>query len=137
MNSFQWTILGVSAIEIIILVLVFIFFYRLRKSEALLARMQENQKSFIEKLDFNAQLEKELVSTFEERQKELVNLDAQMENRIKELNKLVKQAEKFSRSPNFMKNVIISGHKNGRSIDELVQATGLSRDEVELIIDGS
>ncbi|MFW5730655.1 MAG: hypothetical protein ACOCV7_03310 [Desulfonatronovibrionaceae bacterium] len=137
MNSFQWTILGVSAIEVIILILVFIFFYRLRKSEALLARMQENQKGFIEKLDFNAQLEKELVSTFEERQKELLNLDAQMENRIKELHKLVKQAEKFSRSPNFMKNIIISGHQNGRSIDELVQATGLSRDEVELIIDGN
>lgn len=136
MNSFQWIILFVSALEIVLLVLVFIFFYRLRKSETLLEEMRKNQKSFIEKLEFNAQLEKELVSTFEQRQKELINLDSKMEQRIKELNRLVKQAEKYTRSPQFMKNLIVTGYQNGKSIDELVQATGLSRDEVELIIDG-
>ena len=135
MNSFQWIILIVSGIEVILLVLVFIFFYRLRKSEALLAAMQKNQKNFIEKLDFNAQLEKELVSTFEKRQKELINLEAKMDQRIKELSKLVQQAEKYTRSPQFMKNIIVTGYQNGRSIDELTKATGLSRDEVELMID--
>ena len=135
MNSFQWIILIVSGVEVILLVLVFVFFYRLRKSEALLAAMQKNQKNFIEKLDFNAQLEKELVSTFEKRQKELINLEAKMDHRIKELSKLVQQAEKYTRSPQFMKNIIVTGYQNGRSIDELVKATGLSRDEVELMID--
>lgn len=136
MNSFQWTILIVSGIEILLLVLVFIFFYRLRKSEALLEQMQKNQKSFIEKLEFNAQLEKELVSTFEHRQKELINLESKIEKRALELTKLIRQAEKFTKSPHFMRNTIITGYKNGRSINELVQATGLSKDEVELIIDG-
>lgn len=136
MNSFQWTILIVSGIEVLLLVLVFIFFYRLRKSEALLEKMQKNQKSFIEKLEFNAQLEKELVSTFEHRQKELINLESKIEKRAQELTNLIKQAEKFTKSPHFMRNNIITGYKNGRSINELVQATGLSKDEVELIIDG-
>lgn len=136
MNSFQWTIIIVSATEMILLVLVFIFFYRLRKSESLLSQMQKNQKNFIERLDFNAQMEKELVSTFEQRQKELINLEAKMTQRIEELNKLIQQAEKYTRSPQFMKNIIVTGHQNGRSIDDLVKATGLSRDEVELIIDG-
>ncbi|MFO7727249.1 MAG: hypothetical protein R6X11_02870 [Desulfonatronovibrio sp.] len=136
MNSFQWTILIVSATEIVLLVLVFIFFYRLRKSESLLSQLQKNQKNFIERLDFNAQMEKELVSTFEQRQKELINLEAKMDQRIKELNKLIQQADKYTRSPQFMKNLIVTGHQNGRSIDDLVKATGLSRDEVELIVDG-
>ncbi|MFP4084360.1 MAG: hypothetical protein ACLFP9_07855 [Desulfonatronovibrio sp.] len=136
MTSFQWTILVVSATEILLLVLVFVFFYRLRKSESLLSQLQKNQNSFIERLDFNAQMERELVSTFEQRQKELINLEAKMDQRIKELNKLIQQAEKYTRSPEFMKNIIVTGHKNGRSINDLVKATGLSRDEVELIIDG-
>lgn len=136
MNSFQWTILIVSAIEVVLLVLVFIFFYRLRKSEHLLSQMQKNQQNFIEKLNFNTQLEKELVSTFEQRQKELINLEAKMDQRVKELSKLIQQAEKYTRSPQFMKNIIVTGHQNGRSMDDLVKTTGLSRDEVELIIDG-
>ncbi|WP_028574813.1 hypothetical protein [Desulfonatronovibrio hydrogenovorans] len=136
MNSFEWIILVVSGVEIILLILVFLFFYRLRKSENLLAAMQKNQHAFIEKLNFNSQLEQELVSTFEQRQKELINLEAKMDERIRELNRLVRQAEKFTASPQFMRNIIISGYKNGRSIEDLTKATGLSRDEIELIIDG-
>ncbi len=136
MNSFQWIIIIVSLIEVVLLVLVIIFFFRLKKSESLLAEMQNNQKSFIERLEFNAQLERELVATFEQRQKELVNLEAKMDQRIKELSRLIDHAEKFTRSPHFMKNLIVTGHQNGRSIEELVRTTGLARDEVELIIDG-
>ncbi|WP_045212049.1 hypothetical protein [Desulfonatronovibrio magnus] len=136
MTFFQWIIIVISGIEIILLVLVFIFFYRLRKSEKLLADLKNNQKSFLEKLEFNAQLEKELVSTFEKRQKELINLESKMDQRVRELTRLIRQADKYTKSPDFMKNVIVSGYRNGRSIDELVKSTGLSRDEIELIIDG-
>ncbi len=136
MSSFQWIIVIVSVIEVYLLFLILIFFYRLRKTESLLAEMQSNQKNFIDRLDFNARLEKEMVSTFQQRQKELLNLEAKMEQRVKELNGLIRQAEQYTRSPSFMKNLIMTGHLNGRSIEELVKTTGLSRDEVELIIDG-
>ncbi|EFI35964.1 conserved hypothetical protein [Desulfonatronospira thiodismutans ASO3-1] len=136
MSSFHWILLVVSAVEILLLALVFIFFFRLRRSENILTHLQDNQERFIERLNFNAQLENELVSTFEKRQKELKDLEHKLDLRIKELNKLIRQAEKFTKSPQFMKQVIITGYQNGRSVEELAKATGMSVDEVELIVEG-
>ena len=126
----------VSAVEILLLALVFIFFFRLRRSENILTHLQDNQEKFIERLNFNAQLENELVSTFEKRQKELKDLEHKLDLRIKELNKLIRQAEKFTKSPQFMKQVIVTGYQSGRSVEELAKATGMSVDEVELIVEG-
>ncbi len=136
MGSFHWIILVISAVEVLLLALVFFFFYRLRRSESILTQLQNNQDKFIERLNFNAQMENELVSTFEKRQKELMDLENKLDQRVNELNRLLRQAEKFTKSPQFMKQIILTGYKNGRSIEELAQSTGLSVDEVELIVEG-
>jgi biopolymer transport protein ExbB/TolQ len=135
MSYFQWTIFFSSIIEIILLVLVLFFFLRLRKSEALLAELQKKQHEFVEKLSFNAQLEQELVASFNQRQKELILLEENLETRAKELSKLVKEAEKFTKSPLFLKQIIIAGYRSGQSIEELARTTGLTKDEIELIVD--
>ncbi len=124
-----------SLTELALLSVVVFFFVRLKKSEALLANLQARQEEFINKLMLNAQLEQELVQTFETRQKELALLDQQLEEKARQLKKIVRQAEKFSSSPQFLRQTILTGHKNGQSIDELSKMTDLSRDEVELIID--
>jgi hypothetical protein len=97
--------------------------------------MQTKQEEFLNKLRANAQLEQEMVDTFERRQSELTRLDVQLTDRVLALNKLLKQADEYARSPQFLRQVIITGNRQGKSIKELARATGLSTDEVELIID--
>ena len=125
----------VSLTELIVLVVVLFFFFRLRRSEALLNSLQEKQETLLKKLHFNAELEQELVSTFEQRQAGLENLDQALEARSRTLEKLLKQAESVCRSPQFLREIILSGRRQGRSIPELASSTGLSVDEVELILD--
>lgn len=125
----------VSLTELFVLVVVLIFFFRLRRSEALLNSLQENQESLLKKLHFNAELEQELVSTFERRQNDLQLLDQALERRANTLEKLLKQAEGVCRSPQFLREAILSGRRQGRSVPDLATATGLSVDEVELILE--
>ncbi|MDO9630675.1 MAG: hypothetical protein Q7I92_02105, partial [Humidesulfovibrio sp.] len=66
---------------------------------------------------------------------ELSRLDGQLTERVVILNKLLKQADEYARSPQFLRQVIISGNRQGKSPKELAKTTGLSVDEVELIID--
>lgn len=132
-----WALVLFSLIELFLLVLVVVFFVRLRKSEALLNQLQAKQAEFLHKLQFNAQLEQELISSFESRQSELLDLDQQLEERSERLKKLIKQAEKFCNSPQFLREIILAGHKEGKSVAALSKATGLSTEEVELIIDQS
>lgn len=129
-----WLIIVLSVVEVLLIVVVVFFFSRLRESESVLAQLQEKQEELLTKLRFNAQLEQELVATFEARQNELAELDATIETRVKELNALIRQAEEYSHSPQFMREVILSGHRQGKSPRELSRASGLSVDEVELII---
>lgn len=121
--------------EVVLLVVVILFFLRLKKSEALLSGLQANQDEFIKRLQFNTQLENELVATFEQRQNELANLNEQIEQRAAELKKLVNLANDYCKSPQFMREIIIKGHKSGKSPVQLAKSTGLSLEEVELIID--
>lgn len=134
MSSFQWTILGLSLLEIILLGVVAFLFVRLRRSENVLSRLQQSQKDLLTKLSLNEQLEKELVSSFADRQDELAYLDRQLRLKSDELKALITQAENFSRSPSFLRQTIFSGHGQGKSIQELAKATGLSPDEVEVIL---
>ncbi len=97
--------------------------------------LQSRQQEFINKLQFNAQLENELVNTFEKRQEELSRLDQQLEEKSKKLEKIIKQAQEFSKSPQFLRQIILTGHRSGKSPSQLAKSTGLSIDEVELIID--
>jgi len=128
-------LLALSVTELALLFVVIAFYLRLRKSEALIARMQTKQEEFLNKLRANAQLEQELVDSFERRQDELARLDTQLTERVVVLNKLLKQADEYARSPQFLRQVIISGNRQGKSPKELAKTTGLSVDEVELIID--
>lgn len=123
--------------EVILLGIVIMFFLRLRKSEALLSGLQVKQEEFIKRLQFNTQLESELVATFEQRQIELVTLNNDLEKKAAELNKLVKLANDYCKSPQFMREIILNGHKAGKSPAQMAKASGLSLEEVELILDQS
>ncbi|MDO9082032.1 MAG: hypothetical protein Q7U56_01970 [Humidesulfovibrio sp.] len=128
-------LLALSVTELALLFVVIAFYLRLRKSEALIARMQTKQEEFLNKLRANTQLEQELVDSFERRQDDLARLDTQLTERVVVLNKLLKQADEYARSPQFLRQVIISGNRQGKNPKELAKTTGLSVDEVELIID--
>lgn len=135
MDSFHWTIILTSIIEVFLLLLVLFFFLRLKRSEALLNQLQKNQKDFLEKLKFNATLEQEMVQNFEERQKELLELEKKLKTRSRELHKLLEMADSFVKSPQFVRQTVIKGHRQGKEISELADSSGLSRDEIELILE--
>ncbi|WFS61105.1 hypothetical protein LF599_10485 [Pseudodesulfovibrio thermohalotolerans] len=124
-----------SLSEVVLLGVVIVFFLRLRKSETLLNGLHARQEEFIKRLQFNTQLENELVATFEQRQQELVALNSQLEHKADELGKLVKLASEYAKSPQFMREIIIQGHRSGKTPMQLAKSTGLGLEEVELIID--
>ncbi|MDR3043868.1 MAG: hypothetical protein LBU75_06335 [Desulfovibrio sp.] len=129
-----WLIILVSVVEVALLGVLLVFFLRLRRSEALLNRLQANQTQLLERLRQNAELEQELVATFAQRQEQLRHLDQRLEERAQALRRLLEQAEGISRSPQFLREVILNGHRKGRSLDQIARSTGLSVDEVELIL---
>lgn len=137
MNSYSSLIIFLTVCELVLLLLVVLFFSRLRRSEELLAKLQKNQDALLKKLDFNAKLEQELVGSFQRRQVELAELDQKLEQRRDELERLVKKAKEFSRSPDFLRQIILNGSRRGQSPLALAKATGLSLDEVELILSQS
>ncbi|SOB57080.1 conserved protein of unknown function [Pseudodesulfovibrio profundus] len=121
--------------EVILLGIVIVFFLRLKKSETLLSGLQVKQEEFIKRLQFNTQLENELVSTFEQRQMELITLNNDLEKKAAELKKLIDLANDYCKSPQFMREIILNGRKSGKSPVQLAKSTGLSLEEVELILD--
>jgi uncharacterized protein HemX len=133
MSDLLLILLSIS--EVVLLGVVIMFFLRLRKSEALLSGIQLKQEEFIKRLQFNTQLENELVATFERRQQELVTLNNEIEGRVAELKKLVAQADSYSKSPQFMREIILKGHQAGKTPAQLAKSTGLGLEEIELIID--
>ncbi len=130
----EWLLLLLTGSELALLVLVVGFFSRLRKSEDLLAALQNNQAELVGKLEKSASVEQELLESFEQRQRELLRLEDKLESRARELGRLVKQAEELSRSPDFLRQIVLAGHKKGQSAKALAKSTGLGQDEVELII---
>lgn len=132
-----WILAGSTLIEVLLLLLAAVFFVKLKKSESLMRTLQDRQQEFLRKLDFNARLEKEIVSSFASRQEELAALEEKLQYRAEEMRRLLEQAETFTKSPQFLRQTILSGFKRGHSIQALAQSTGLSEDEVELILDQS
>ncbi len=120
--------------ELVLIGLVVSFFSRLKKSEMLINKLQENQEHLLERVYRNAALEQELVATFSQRQEALTSLLPRLEDRISTIQKLITQAEGISRSPHFLREVIANARKKGLTIDQITTKTGLSRDEVELIV---
>lgn len=123
-----------SLFELAILAGVFVFYRRLRKSEGLLNALQDNQASLLARIEMNAQLEKEIVATFAQRQAELRNLDAKLEEKAQELRRLLEQAEGITRSPQFLRELILNGRRKGQSSRQIARNSGLGVDEVELIL---
>nr|WP_279355799.1 hypothetical protein [Fundidesulfovibrio agrisoli] len=126
--------LALTGSELVLLILVVGFFARLRRSEDSLSALQANHGELMGKLERSARLEQELLESFEARQKELIRLEDKLDARARELSALVKTAEDMTRSPDFLRQVVLSGHKKGQTPKALAKATGLSPDEVALII---
>lgn len=127
-------LLVVTAAELALLLLVLIFFLRLRRSEQILSSLQANQDDLLARMLRNAELEQEMVATFAQRQEQLVQLNARMEDRILTLRRLLEQAEGITRSPHFLREVILNCRRKGQSVDQIARKTGLARDEIELIL---
>ncbi len=124
----------VSGIEFVLLIVVLVFFLRLKRSEEMLLSMQQKQQDFLKKMHFHTELEQELVQSFAARQKELIELDKALEERAGKLGKLLLEAENMSRSPQFLREVILAGKKKGKTVKELAATTGLTTEEVEVIL---
>ncbi|MFW6324402.1 MAG: hypothetical protein ACOC0U_04990 [Desulfovibrionales bacterium] len=133
--TLEWLILTATLLEVLLLGTVVWFFRRLRRSEGLLVTLQEKHQDFLEKINLNARLEKEMISSFEQRQEELLGLAKELDDRERELRSLLKQADELNRSPHFLRQMVLAGHRRGQSVQALSRATGLSPDEIELILD--
>ncbi|MFT4302876.1 MAG: hypothetical protein QM579_14125 [Desulfovibrio sp.] len=127
-------IAGFSILELVVLGGVLFFYLRLRRSEAMLNALQGNQEALLARIEMNARLEREIVATFAQRQAELQNLDEKLEERAQELRRLLEQAEGISRSPQFLRELILNGRRKGLSSRQIARNSGLSVDEVELIL---
>ncbi|HJA78511.1 hypothetical protein [uncultured Desulfovibrio sp.] len=123
-----------SVMELLILCGVLFFYLRLRNSERLLNTLQGNQQDLLNRIEMNARLEKEIVATFAQRQAELRNLDEKLEQRAQTLRRLLEQAEGITRSPQFLRELILNGQRKGLSARQIARNAGLSVDEVELIL---
>ena len=121
MNNITLIALAFFLLEVLILGGIFFFYMRLRRSERLFNLLQ-------------SRLEKEVVATFAQRQAELKNLEEKLEERSKELRRLLEQAEGIMRSPQFLREIILNGRKKGLSARQIARNAGLSVDEVELIL---
>lgn len=124
----------ITVIELLLFFLIWRFFRRLKQSETLLAELQNSQSQLLAKIEMNANLENELMQSFRQRQSELSRLDMQLEERAQALKALVEQAGEVSRSPQLLREIIINGNRKGHSLGQLAKSTGLSVDEVELIL---
>ena len=130
----MWLLIGLTIFECVLFLLLISFFQRLRKSEDLLLKLQAGQNALLANLEQNAQWERDLIASFADRQQELRSLDMQLEDRAASLRRLLSQAEVVSSSPQFLRELILSGVRQGKTPTELAKGTGLSIDEVKLII---
>jgi hypothetical protein len=129
-----WMIVLFTLAEMALLGAVLFFFVRLKRSENLLTKLQANQEKLLSHLHQNAELERELMATFTQRQMELRILDQRLEDRAETLRRLLEQAEGILRSPQFLREIILNGRKKGLSAQKIALSAGLSVDEVELIL---
>lgn len=134
MQPIVWLLVFVSLTELLLLFLILLFFWRLKRSENALSNLQASQENFLIRMAENSALEQELVNSFAMRQAELRQLDHSLQDRAAQLQKLIDQATNISRSPQFLREVIRKGKRQGKSTVELCRSTGLSMDEVELLL---
>jgi biopolymer transport protein ExbB/TolQ len=135
MHASYWIILAIGILEVALLIGVVAFFLRLRRSEELLVKLQQNNREFLRKIEKSSELEQQFLDNFAGRQSEFLLLDKQLAERERELRQLLQQAEGLSQSPSFLRQIILSGHNKGKSTEELARSTGLSVEEVEIILE--
>lgn len=123
-----------AVLELFVLFGVLFFYMRLKKSESLINTLQDNQQTLLGRIEMNARLEREIVATFAQRQAELRDLDVKLEERAQTLRKLMDQAEGITRSPQFLREIILNGRRKGLTSRQIARNAGLSVDEVELIL---
>lgn len=121
-------------LELLVLFGVLFFYMRLKRSENLISTLQDNQQSLLGRIEMNARLEREIVATFAQRQAELKDLDSKLEDRAQNLRRLMEQAEGITRSPQFLREIILNGRRKGLTSRQIARNAGLSVDEVELIL---
>lgn len=136
MSFTQLFLILTTLIEVVLLIGVVLFFFRLKRSERLVRELNQNQQDMLEKLSLNAKLEQELVESFTQRQKELAGLDKKLQERAEKLTGLLQEADSLTRSPELLRRTILNGHRHGRPVRDLARSTGLSEEEVKLIIEG-
>ncbi len=129
-----YILIGITVAEFVLIILVLLFFKRLRRSEEALEQLQNNQEEFMDRLYRNVQLEQEMVTTFIQRQEQLERLNIAMEERIYHLDRLLKQADDISHSPYLLREIIMSAKKKGHSMEMIAKKTGMAKDEIELIL---
>ncbi|MDR3176575.1 MAG: hypothetical protein LBU06_08600 [Desulfovibrio sp.] len=130
----SWVLIIISIAELALFFLLLRFFIRLRKSEDLLLTLSNGQQGLMEKLRVNSELERELVQSFAVRQAELQKLGEDIDARAAQLRALLDRTEKLGRSPQLLREVIVSGKKKGLSVAQLAKSAGISVDEVELVL---
>ncbi|MCR4665686.1 MAG: hypothetical protein K5657_00125 [Desulfovibrio sp.] len=123
-----------SLLELLILAGVLFFYRRLKKSEGLMGVLQDNQAKLLARIETNARLERDIVNSFAQRQAELEELNEKLEDRAQTLRRLLEQAEGITRSPQFLREIILNGRKKGYNAHQIARNAGLSVDEVELIL---
>ena len=131
---FLLLIIACSILELILLCGALLFYWRLRRSGKLLNSLQDSQQTLLARIEMNARLEKEIVATFAQRQAELRELDSKLEQRANDLRRLMAQAEGITRSPQFLREIILNGKRKGLSSRQIAKNAGISVDEVELIL---
>ena len=127
-------IISCSIMELLLIAGALLFYFRLKRSQTLMNTLQDNQQSLLARIEMNARLEREIVATFAQRQAELRELDSKLEDRARSLRKLLEQAEGIARSPQFLREIILNGRKKGLTSRQIALNSGLSVDEVELIL---
>lgn len=130
----QWAFILLSCLEVVLLALVIVFFQRLKRSESVLNALQDKQQNLLNKLDFNARLEEQLMDTFRQRQDELINLAEDIERKSDELRELIKQAESISHSPRTKRQAVLNAYRRGMKPRDIARSMNLSVDEVELML---
>lgn len=130
----QWMLVVLTLAEVGLLALVALFYFRLRRSESLINLLQQRHEDLMAKLHFNAEFEQELVSSFEQRQRELENLNEEIGRRVNELEDLLARAEKATPKPDARRQAILDGRRRGLTVKALAQSLGLTIDEVELVL---
>ena len=129
-----WIILLATLAEVVLVFLILVFFVRLKRSEAVISSMQAGHAKLLERISSNAELEQDLVDSFSQRQEQLRILHQRLEERAAALQRLLDQAEGITRSPYFLREVILNGRRKGMSVAQIARNAGLAEDEVELIL---